>query len=152
MYNFLQEPRDHEYRTLVEFTARISNFVVLVVRDEVQLSARGKELLDELNKNAAQVRRGDAWPGTQLHGRVATIFEFRLVPQVVHALAHEVRGLYEWCQPAMPEDLGFLREDRSELLGSISHEADAFANYSQAEYDELCARAPRIRQFLVPSN
>jgi hypothetical protein len=65
------------------------------------------------------------WPGTRLVGGGTSVrYTYRLCPEL-EVLTSAASDLFEWVNPALPEDLHFLREDGSTALGNIAQEDDA---------------------------
>ncbi len=95
-------------------------------------------------------RRGDAWPGTQLIGETAEIVTIAPTRMVTEVLADAAPGLYDWRQPALPEDLAFLRADGSVLLATITHERDAFMELAPHEAARAFDAVPWLRAHARP--
>jgi len=92
------------------------------------------------------------WPGTVLSGnRSATLHEYRCTGDLANLLSSLANGLYDWVEPQLPEDLGFLRLDGSTWLASIAHERDAFFELSRHELESLLSREPDLRSLVVPA-
>ncbi len=84
------------------------------------------------------------WPGTRLMGHTAPVYWYRVTPELIAALKGNVRSLYEWATPDLPEDLAFYWPDGSPLLGSCSHERFAFVNLGEQEIDEFKQEVPGL--------
>ncbi|MGN6108445.1 MAG: hypothetical protein ACTHU0_25295 [Kofleriaceae bacterium] len=118
--------------------------MLFVIRDEIELSRSGLECLESLTGFLVGRRRARTWPGTVLLGGFATVYEFVVASDVIEVVGQSVSGLFAWKQPARPEDLCFLRADRSVWLASIAHEHDAFLNLRSGEAVALRAECPRL--------
>jgi hypothetical protein len=86
------------------------------------------------------------WPGTTLTGgRTARMLQFGVTKDFTEALLDMTKGLFDWQQPGLPEDLGFLRPDHSVWMASIAHERDAYFELTPQETDVLVREVPSIR-------
>ena len=75
-----------------------------------------------------------SWPGTDLiGGRLSRRFLYRLTPEALDVLAEATSSLYEWVNPALPEDLHLLRGDESTVLGSVAQEEEAWIELDDDE-------------------
>jgi len=76
------------------------------------------------------------WPGTtKVALSDATRYVFRLTPATSRVLASSASSLFEWHNPRLPEDLHFLRADRSVVLGSVAHENYAWLELADEELE-----------------
>src|SRR5690606_29343716 len=100
-----------------------------------QLVARnpdgGGSALSDCRAALLSKHTGDSWPGTQLHGGVALIRQYRLDDAGIRFLRTHSH-FKDWCEPN-PEDLAFYRADGSWLLGAIGHEGDVFLQLTEEE-------------------
>jgi hypothetical protein len=122
----------------VEIASEQAASAYLIVRPTVKLEASGEEALSRLRSHEVDRRTVSEWPGTRLRfGGSATLFEYKMNAGLVASLISIASGLYDWLQPKLPEDLGFLRADRTTWLASISHEHDAYIELSATEFERL---------------
>jgi hypothetical protein len=145
-----KEPVGALYRKLIEIAVSQSARAYLVTRlDNGELSARAMDALALLKSERIECRASSEWPGTELlNGATATVSEYRCTPRLAEALSSLASGLYEWVEPELPEDLGFLRTDGSPWLASIAHERDAFFVLSDAEAADLVQKEPAFSGLL----
>jgi len=73
-----------------------------------------------------------------------TVHEIAFDGDVAHALGSAAHNLFQWQQPALPEDLCLLRADGSPWLTTISHERDAYLSLTDPELDQLSRRCPDL--------
>ena len=109
------------------------------------LNPSAADALARLRKHEVSTREVAEWPGTTLWGgSTAQLTEYSLNAELATDLAALAEGLYDWQQPDLPEDLGFLRLDGSAWLASIAHERDAYFVVSAEEEIELRALLPGV--------
>ena len=144
LYDVINEPRGNLLRRLLRAVAEHSSSAILVLRDDLGVSDTAISLLSALEPHVIERRRSASWPGTTLLNEEATTIRFRPIAPVLDQLLSVAEGLYEWQQPALPEDLAFLREDGTALLASISHERDAFLDLDDDEYRALIRVIPEL--------
>jgi hypothetical protein len=143
-YDITEEPRDEVYRALVDFCAARAATVLLVLREMDWLDDSARAFISQFQKSALQEQNATEWPGTKLTSRTATLFRYRITPDLIDYLKTNADGLYEWQQPERLEDLSFLREDGSTLLATIAHEHDAYVVMTPAEYKGLSQSLPAL--------
>jgi hypothetical protein len=144
-FSLRTEPRGHLYRLILQLAAEETTTAYLVVKPTISLGARGEAALKELGVHEKGRRMVSEWPGTRLvRGGTAELIEYRVSPPLLSQLASLADGLYEWLQPELPEDLGFLRADGSTWLASIAHEHDGYFELSEREHVDLTQRAPEL--------
>lgn len=138
------EPEGETYQGLLTFACGASVEALLVVMPGIPLSDAAAELLDRLHDLGARRETRSSWPGTKLHRATADVILVATSGAVLEVLVDGPQTLFGWIQPAWPEDLAFLRSDGSPLLGSISHERDAFLRLLPDELAHLMRLAGRI--------
>jgi len=140
---FIHEPRGQVYRDLLAALAPLADRALLVVRTYTQLSNDGERVLEQMSRwHTLEEERSD-WPGTHLLGSTASIYEYAICREAIAILQSTVEGLYEWQAP-LPEDLAFLRADRSVILYSTGHEEDGGLSLHPSERDALLRECPGI--------
>lgn len=149
IYTLVRQPTGETYQMLIDALAANAAEAVLVVRDDLGLSRKAERLLQDLLGRGGRSERASRWPGTELSDSDAELVRVPPDQDVVRILRKSVSGLYEWLQPDWPEDLCFLRADGSTVLGTISHESDAFLELSVDEYESLVRSVPGLSEFLV---
>lgn len=133
------------YHALVWYCGIRCERALLVVREPDWLDQSGADLLEQLRPYCQSVTTSGQWPGTILTDGVATLYSCGLTPEVIRAFARSAHGLYEWEQPARPEDLCFIRDDDSPMLITIAHERDAYLCLTEAEKHELGNAIPNLQ-------
>jgi len=142
--DLLEEPRGEIYARLLGLAETEASEAYLIVRSSLPLSERAKAALEQLEPHQVAVRTTSAWPGTTLGGGSALMFMYRMSPALASTLRLAADGLYDWQQPDLPEDLGFIRPDGSVWLASIAHERDAYFELSDEEAKDLFDRLPEL--------
>jgi hypothetical protein len=138
------EPRGQAYRCLLQAAAEQASTAFLVIRESVDLSEGARECLLRLEPYMLSDQSVSEWAGTKLLGGKARMLIYQASAQLVLVLQNYTRGLYDWIQPNLPEDLGFLRNDGSLWLGSTAHEADAWLELETDELARLVTSCPEI--------
>jgi hypothetical protein len=142
VFDLVREPNGEVLRRLFHALAQHSSYVIMVLQDDLGLSETGLALLNRLQQHLVERERSSCWPGTLLMDKEATILRFTSSETVVQELIGSADGLYGWQQPALPEDLAFVRDDLTAILASICHEHDAYLEISDEEYESLAASVP----------
>jgi len=123
-HDILGKPRGTTYRSLVTAALTFCDSFTLI-RHDCQYAETADTMEERLRSFLLRTERTNEWPGTVLlSGPQATLSRDRLTPDSAAVLA-DVKSLYAWQGPALPEDLAFWTGDRG-WLGSIAHERDAF--------------------------
>jgi hypothetical protein len=147
-YDLLAEPTGETWASLLHALSRYAVSLQMVVREDLPLSKKGRDLLAALQPHLLQERKGAAWPGTMLLCGEAAIVRFELNASVIAAVLEVAEGLYAWQQPDLPEDLALLAEDGTAILTSIAHERDGYLTSSDAEHESLVRAVPVLRDML----
>jgi hypothetical protein len=121
------------YCRLLEFLFGHAASCSVVVRPELALDQKGRHFLIEAEGDLETVLICSEWPGTKLLPGTASVYTFHLSPHFRNVFTQQASHLFDWVQPSLPEDPAFYRKDGSVLLGSVSHEQDAFIELSAAE-------------------
>lgn len=144
LFSFHQEPGDSLYRALVDLAFERCASFILVVRQPDPLNPGGQAALASLAPSLIDVREATRWPGTELHCGAALLYEFELNSVTKDLLKDVARSLYMWQQPDLPEDLCFLRSDRTPWLVTIAHERDAYLELTPVEAREMLEVEPKL--------
>lgn len=144
-----RQPTDEIYSALLQAAPGWCSKALLVLRDYPDLSETGLVTIKQLEPHLLASERAAAWPGTAMLSGSATVLTYRLNAEVISVLDTAARGLYEWQQPELPEDLCLLREQNDPWLVTISHERDAYVVLEPHEFEQLRDRAPAFAALLV---
>ena len=134
---FVKEPRGPLYQALLDHALGISTSGLLVVRDDLGLEPSAERCLAALGPFIVATEARSSWPGTILQGHTAKVISFRFDAGSAQVLKTFSTALYDWVQPALPEDLCLLRSNGEPWLTTIAHEKDAFLALSGAERSAL---------------
>jgi hypothetical protein len=128
--NLTSEVSGAPYYGLLDFAgARSSEFYVI---DQFGIAEVGRSPLPKLDPFLFAQENVVEWPGTRLldgDSRTAIKSRYTVTPQSIDVLKCVAADLYAWSARAespVPEDLGFLRASGSLVLGTITHEHDAW--------------------------
>lgn len=144
-YDVIAEPRDELYRALVGFCGARAEEVLLVLLDPDWMAEKARDFIDRFQEITVAQQDLSEWPGSLLTTSTATVFRFRITPDLLARIKTNAEGLYDWQQPERLEDLCFLRADGSVLLATIAHENDAFFDLDSEEFQELTRLLPALR-------
>jgi hypothetical protein len=145
IYNLEAEPSLDVYHGLIDFALEHCSLILLVLRPEMELTEVGQEVLGSLDPYIEETVKSTLWPGTEIFGTQADVCYFRLEAGSAQVLRKATDHLFGWCQPDLPEDLCFLREDRTPWLVTIAHEHDGYFVLSEWERRQLVHALPALR-------
>ena len=142
-HDILRKPRGTTYRSLVTAALTFCDAFTLI-RHDSQYAETANIMEEQLRPCLLRTERTNEWPGADLlSGAQATLSGYRLTPVSAVVLA-DVKSLYAWRGPALPEDLAFWAGDRC-WLGSIAHERDAFVCLDNLNAKMVKKRIPTLR-------
>lgn len=149
-YTLAREPVELGYSNLLKFLFQRASLCGVVVQANCASSESAKSFLASVRPYLVDERVQASWPGTELRGGTTALVQYYAVEwSVLEAMYTAADRLYEWLSPTLPEDPAFYRSDGTVLMGTVSHERDAFLNLTHAEVSELMESAPQLS--LVPS-
>lgn len=143
--NLLIEPSNQDYYDLLDYALAECKYVLVVIRDTIQLNSKGQEVLGKLSNYLFKEKQSGEWPGTKLLNSQARVLQFHYVPGSVEIVKGAVSSLYKWLQPDLPEDLCLLRADETPWLVTISHENDGYFVLLDQEKNHLFSALPQYR-------
>jgi hypothetical protein len=133
VYTVTKEPAGPVYASLLAEAERFSTWAVLVVRREDWLNEEARGVLTLLKPHLLAAQRTREWPGTKLSSDTAWVYIYDVCEAFVDRIKSVSDRLYQWRHPDRPEDLIFLRSDRTPWLVSIAHERDAYFELDESE-------------------
>jgi hypothetical protein len=148
VYTFVTEPSGATYVSLLRCAFSRGDRFSLVQRRSVAMAATALETLRLLEPSLLDQRMTADWPGTRLVGDKALLREYRCTDASRKVLESAVAGLYEWTQPAQPEDLVVSTRGEPWLV-SIAHERDAQLRLTPEDMSNLQEQAPEVARILV---
>lgn len=107
-----------------------------------------RRALERLSSHKLSEEKLSAWPGTRLAGGSGLVMRYRYDSAVADALGELADGLFDWCAPALPEDLFLTRPSGDVWLGTIAHEKDAYLSLTEHEYAALVREVPEVAGIL----
>jgi hypothetical protein len=120
------------YRELLQFMLSAAVSFSLTVHGRPSSSML--DALRDLKPFAIDVREVNEWPGTQLlPGFTATLYTYSTTRESIAQLARLARGLYDWQNLELPDDLCFYRADGTVILTSVAHEDHADIVLTESE-------------------
>jgi hypothetical protein len=123
------------YSKVVERVLRHARFCSLVVRSTSHLSENGRLFLKTAEPSLAEKLEVNEWPGTKLVEGTASLYRFSVTPSFAALFSASSENLGAWVQPELPEDPAFYRGDGTLIMGSVSHEGDAFLELRDEELE-----------------
>jgi hypothetical protein len=144
VFTFTEEPSGPFYRALLDACVECCDAGLLVERPSIELSDQGKLIIERLRPWIREEKQCCEWPGTKLHGHTALVRVFAYDQGSATVLKESADSLFEWQQPALPEDLCLLRPDGEPWLVSIAHERDGYLKISEDERDRFVEMVPEL--------
>lgn len=123
-----------EFKYLLEYIRNFAFAFTFVVRSEIEISKPALLLIKRLESYLIENKKVSEWPGTQLQGKTAELYKYRLDGVSQAILLETSCSLFDWVQPEMPEDLSFIYQNGQNCLTNISHEKDAWLSINDNEY------------------
>jgi hypothetical protein len=126
-------------RSLFDCAEHLGTQLMLVLPDD---TLKDQEFVELILPHTFSTEIRLAWPGTQLYSKEGK--RVCIAPTSADAIAVLRNGpneLWNWLHPEYPEDLAFLRQDRTAWFISIHHERDAYFELSEHE-------AAKVERFL----
>jgi hypothetical protein len=129
IYRFGYEPAGSRYSDLLRIALRFCAYVTVVMQ-EFAWNDTAHDALKQLKKWHVEDREAQEWPGTRTY-KSARLMIFKFDADTAEALSRLTRRLYQWEQPALPEDLclfdqlespGSYQSRMSAMAGSISRQ------------------------------
>lgn len=150
LFAVTRQPRDDYYDEFLDWVGARADLGCVVVRPDLGMESAGKEFFRELSPFIQSEIETSEWPGTRLlAGETASVITFRLTAESIALLKRTARGLYDWTQPDLPEDLGFLAGNKP-IVSTIAHESECYLSLTSGELDELSCRFPRLAAIIEP--
>jgi hypothetical protein len=148
IFNFEQDPTGDIFYGLLDYGITICDKALLVVKIQNHLSNEGKKVLSILEDFLIEKKEMSEWPGTRLFDSVALVYEYVYNVDFVSQIKTYSKSIYDWRQPALPEDLCLIRPDMTPWLVSTTHEHDCYLFMSSREYDSLAKCLDNITMLL----
>ncbi len=144
-FTFTVEPTGLLYDSLLA-AARVSGTEFgLIMQARKNFLPRCLLAIERLRPFLKATEDVSAWPGSQLHvGYSATRHIYAVDDGSIDVLRASAEGLFDWANPALPEDLHFLRADGTTWAGSTTQETDAWLELTPVEREALAADWPLL--------
>lgn len=145
VWNITGDGSGPAYSELLSGLAEISVRFGFVVRSpKIVLSDDGLQVMARLAPFCCESEATQRWPGTQLVGRrIAMRYCYLLDADALAVLSESASSLFDWVNPALPEDLHFLREDGSPVLSTVAQEEEAWLELDDEEYAKISLYLPK---------
>lgn len=146
----VSEPRGEAYVQLLYLLKPYASAILFVIRHEISLSIAATLFLEKIAKYLIRHEERSFWPGTELIGHTASVLTYKYESEVISEILSHSRGLYDWRQPELPEDLCLLREGEKELLTTVPHEKFSYLVVGPSEKElmrQLATVGIKIRQY-----
>lgn len=135
---FTTEPRDEAYVDLLRFCQAQATHAAFILQSSSPLVLdRVGHVLEPLRPYLTSIDQVSAWPGHRL-GELSHVERY-LYPtrdEVIDVLATAARGLFDWTNPELPDDLHFLDADEV-VLGQVAHEKFAWIGAAKSASETL---------------
>lgn len=135
-YEFSEPLRSDNYVELLSQLELFSDTACFVVSEGIsRYGPRTAELIDLMASDLLEIESDiDAWPGTIcLPGGGSDRYLYTLNAHVLAVLAGAASSVFDWHHRALPDDLHFLRADKTVVFASIGHEEQAWVELTPDE-------------------
>lgn len=138
VYNLPANVARDDYAGLLTSLAPFAAAFGLIVHSRsVRLTEHAVSVLRSLEPLLLSERQTSTWPGTELVGdRTSTLYTYRLDPASTKVLINSAGSLFDWVNPALPEDLHLVRADGTTVLGTVAQEEDAWLELRPEELEQ----------------
>ena len=144
-YSITQSLSPEEYDGLIRAVALISaTFGVVQYGDPRRYSESSEpaaRLLNDLVPYLVYLEQDFAWPGTV---SVSAVWHpcFRVTDETIKMIVDVTSSLWDWSHPELPEDVHFLREDGTVVLGSTRCDEYAWLELDDEELQTITEKLP----------
>ncbi len=143
-YVFSAEPSGPTYDALIDFCCSTAVRMMFVVQDP---HPSIDQTLNHFRSDFVNEERLREWPGTILLGEEAVAYWHTVTPHLQQTLKAQAARLFEWVG-YMPEDPCFFRANGQVLLGTTSHEREAFLILTDEEHVIIQQSFPALAAIL----
>lgn len=126
--NIIKEPRDKEYKKLIQYAFKRSKNFVLSIRDEILIHYPEPEILNRLETYITDKLKAHNNTQINYYDPNTMLYFYECNEDTKSIILEAVTGLYEWREPYLPEDLTFLNDKGEVWMNTISHERMAGIN------------------------
>lgn len=112
-----------DYRVILKLASKYCDRAYMVVRPDIESSEALEKFLESIQKKAIESAEESSWPGTTLLGGCASVKHYAVDSKLIEHLGQVANGFFDWMQPQLPEDLGFLKGNKEWLINT-AHEKD----------------------------
>lgn len=137
-------PTGEAYAQLIDLAFQKSARFHLVVRDELNLSDRAKQVLADLEPSLMRKVASSEWASTVLNEGTADVYYYVADDHAHDVLKKAATALYDWQQPALPEDLAFFKERGEAWLATSSHDAHCHLTITPEELQQFAEHIPTL--------
>lgn len=143
-YDLVLHPSGAVYESILDTAAHFSALIGLIVQSgRTKLQPTAHTVFHALEPFLVRDEEVASWPGSQLYGGYTSRrLLYTLHPEALNVLLTTTTDLFAWVNPALPEDLHFLRADLSTVLGSTAQHDDAWLELDELERVEWARIAP----------
>lgn len=136
-YQVLFDSPEDIYERVLRTAALFSQRCGVIVRSElVRLTEAATDLLVLLEPKLVRQELVARWPGTELtRNRMSRRYIYDLDDELLGWLVQSATSPFQWVNPDLPEDLHFMRQDGSTVLGTTAQEDDLWLELDNEECD-----------------
>lgn len=137
-------PSGDAYHKLIDLAFEKSERFHLVVRKELALSDRAEQLLSDLEPSLMKKVESSEWASTLLLNNTAYVYYYKADQHAHDILQQAANTLYDWQQPALPEDLAFFKAQGEAWLAASSHEEHCHLTITHEELQQFVDNIPTL--------
>ena len=140
-YNLVSELSGKKYESLLRYAVG-KGLVVLLVDTCGYSSEKRANFVNAMEPYLKSMKKVSCWPGTQLTDQKVPVYRYRLNEKSCALILNVSKGLFDWEQPDLLEDLCLLRPDDSVFMTATTSERDAYFDITESEMAELTHQIP----------
>lgn len=137
-------PSGDAYRRLIDLAFEKSERFHLVVRKDLSLSDRAKQVLNDLEPSLMRKVESSEWASTLLVSGTAYVHYYKADEHAYDVLQQAADALYDWQQPELPEDLAFFKAQGEAWFAASSHEAHCHLTITHEELQQFVDKIPTL--------
>ncbi|MCL2490770.1 MAG: hypothetical protein FWF36_08655 [Propionibacteriaceae bacterium] len=143
-YELMDDMAPGLYADLMRGVASLSTYVGFVqIFDLEGYQDQAKAFLSEMAPFLVRSEHTKSWPGTQMVTMLDPVRHlFRAEPEAIEVILAHSDGFGVWENPAMLDDIHFLRADESVMLGHTSSEHGVWVDVDPQELARLSDSLP----------
>ena len=142
-YQIVGEPRGQTLRALLAISSRFCD-EFLVAHTKLTLSDRGVQLCDALSEFLIECADTDEYPAGRLAWGTIRVCRYALTPASLGVIESACDHLFDWQEPALPNDLCLMRGSQAWLV-TMASDRTAVLSLDPDQREVVCTAVPGLR-------